>query len=109
MKDFIIQKGWDIKHSAIAAELYDQAFGDKFSVAIRNKQERISVLSNSLIPEFSYCVLVADQIVGLAGFQTEKGSLTGGMTLSGLIGQFGHLLVQSATNLLPPHDFVLEG
>lgn len=89
MDNIIIQKGWDVKHSVFVAALYDEAFGSKFSMAISNKQKRIRVLSEGFVPNFSYVAIVNNQIVGLAGFQTEKGSLTGGIKLAGLINGLG--------------------
>ena len=84
-----IQKGWNIQKSQLVAELYEEAFGLKFSVAISSKQKRIDILSKCFVPDFSYSVMVNGKIVGLAGFQTKNGSLTGGMNLNGLIDELG--------------------
>ena len=89
MPEVEINCGWNAKHSVSVAELYEEAFGSKFSKAISSKQARINILSKCFIPDFSYVALVNDEIVGLAGFQTQDGSLTGNMNMSGLISQLG--------------------
>ncbi|MBU2712994.1 GNAT family N-acetyltransferase, partial [Zooshikella harenae] len=89
MADIVVQRGWDIVQAAKIARLYDAAFGFKFSGAIANKESRIRILSKSFIPDFSYVAVVDHEIVGLAGFQTYYGALTGGMNLNVLMDELG--------------------
>lgn len=62
-----------------AALLYDQAFGLKISRAIPNRLKRIALLEQSFDTPFAISAIVGHQLVGLAGFQTEYGSLTSGL------------------------------
>ncbi len=86
---FTVQRGWNHKQSVKAAELYEQAFGEKFRAAIPSTTDRLALLSECLIPEFSLCSLDEGEMIGLAGFQTELGALTGGITLSTLLKHCG--------------------
>ena len=72
-----------------AADLYDQAFGAKFSRAISDRDKRIAVLTRGLIPGYAIVAIADDNLVGLAGFHTLAGSLTGGITFASLISQLG--------------------
>ncbi len=63
-----------------AVQLYDEAFGPKFAVAIKNKEKRLKLLEESLQLRFALSATVNNKLVGLAGFHTAKGSLTKGIT-----------------------------
>lgn len=91
MTDIVLTRGWHQSRAAQVAELYEEAFGPKFSKAIPDKQARIEVLAQCFVPEFSYVVTAHDEVVGLAGFQTSDGSLTGGMSLRRLLNKLGWL------------------
>ncbi|MHC4457099.1 MAG: hypothetical protein ACYS0I_08400 [Planctomycetota bacterium] len=64
-----------------AAQLYDEAFGAKFSVAVRNQRKRLLLLADSLLLPFSVAAIANGKLVGLAGFQTPQGALTKGITI----------------------------
>ena len=68
-----------------AAELYDEAFGAKFALAVRDRDKRILLLSESLQLSFALSALENGTLAGLAGFHTSRGGLTGGMTLKELL------------------------
>lgn len=74
---------------ADAAVLYDQAFGAKIALAIPNRDERTSLLKECLLPNFAFVALMNNELVGLAGFHTPYGSLTGGVTGRRLLSQLG--------------------
>ena len=74
-----------------AAQLYDQAFGAKFSVVIRDKEKRQQLLSDSLLLPFSAVAIANGKLVGLAGFHTPQGSLTKGITARRLFQHLGPL------------------
>ncbi|MEM7738507.1 MAG: GNAT family N-acetyltransferase [Deinococcota bacterium] len=80
--DIYYQQGFAGADRPAAAILYDQAFGSKLGVAIPNRETRLAVLEHSFQPQFCIAAFEADRLVGLAGFHTAEGSLTGG-TLSG--------------------------
>jgi len=58
-------------------------------LAIPNRDERISLLKECLLPNFAFTALVNDELVGLAGFQTPNGSLTSGVTGRRLLSKLG--------------------
>jgi hypothetical protein len=75
------QRGLPESFRANATALYDQAFGPKFSVAIRSKQGRLSLLlEDCFVPEYAIVVTAGDELAGLVGFHTSKGSFTGGLS-----------------------------
>ncbi|MDK2595595.1 GNAT family N-acetyltransferase [Pseudoalteromonas sp. P94(2023)] len=84
-----VERGWEPSHVGKVAELYEVAFGAKFAKAINCQQSRVLVLSKSFVPSFSYVVKVNDRIAGIAGFHTNEGSLTGGLSFAGLIELLG--------------------
>lgn len=84
-----IQKGWQHSYSMLIAQLYEEAFGAKFQCAVTDKNQRIELLSNSFVPDYSFAAFSNNVPVGLAGFNVESGSLTGGIGAKGLIKQLG--------------------
>ena len=84
-----IQQGWAPESTAQAAALYEAAFGQKFARAIPDREQRIAVLAQSFLPRFSFAALDGDRLVGLAGFHSPSGSLTGAMGATQLIGALG--------------------
>jgi ribosomal protein S18 acetylase RimI-like enzyme len=72
-----------------AAVIYDQAFGAKISLAIPDRDKRIALLAEWLLPNFAFAALMNDELVGLAGFHTPDGSLTGGVTGRSLLSKLG--------------------
>lgn len=72
-----------------AAELYDAAFGAKLSIAIPDKDSRLAVLRKAFDPSSCFVAMSGGELVGIAGFKTTTGSLTGGMTLGELRAQVG--------------------
>ncbi len=77
--DIIIQQGFPDELRAAAAELYDAAFGAKLSIAIPNLVSRKNVLKKGFNPPFSFVAVNSGEMVGIAGFKTAQGSLTGGI------------------------------
>ncbi|MGI9288914.1 MAG: GNAT family N-acetyltransferase [Pseudomonadales bacterium] len=74
-----------------AAKLYDEAFGEKFSVAIRDKKKRLQLLSESLLLPFAVAAIANGKLAGIAGFHTPQGSLTNGITTKQLFHHLGLL------------------
>ncbi len=72
-----------------AAALYESAFGGKFSIAVASRADRIRLLARSFLLQYSIAALDNGQLVGIAGFQTESGSLTGGMNYQQLVSELG--------------------
>ncbi len=72
-----------------AAELYDEAFGKKFAVAITSRQDRLRLYESAFVGSFALTASLESKLVGLAGFHTPDGSLTGGITAGVLLTQLG--------------------
>ena len=72
-----------------AAELYDQAFGEKLALAIPSRGERLALLTECLVPGFAISAARNGVLVGLAGYHTADGSLTGGLTARRLLARLG--------------------
>jgi len=72
-----------------AVALYDQAFGQKLSVAIGKSADREPLFIKGLQLEYAIGAISENQLVGLAGFQTADGSLTNGIQYSDLLAQLG--------------------
>ena len=64
---------------ATAAALYDQAFGLKFAVAVRDPAQRRLMIARALNLQYAVAAIQAGRLVGLAGFHTSAGSLTDGI------------------------------
>ncbi|MFT6976182.1 MAG: ribosomal protein S18 acetylase RimI-like enzyme [Bermanella sp.] len=77
------------KYRDSAVDLYDEAFGQKFSIAIPSREKRILFLKKCFILEYVIGAIYEDKLIGIAGFQTPKGSLTGGITYSELLSKLG--------------------
>ena len=72
-----------------AAVLYDEAFAAKLRPAIRDDASRQRVLAAAIDPGHAIAALSDGELVGLAGFHHEGGSLTGGMTFRSLLADLG--------------------
>ena len=99
-----------------AAELYEIAFGEKFSKAIPKLEDRITLIRDSLIQDFAITAYDDDKLVGIAGYQTKSGSLTGGLTATRIIRKLGLIhgirasLILSFYERKPsPRELVMDG
>ncbi|MDO6688089.1 MULTISPECIES: GNAT family N-acetyltransferase [unclassified Agarivorans] len=82
--DLLLQHSWSEEYRAAVAELYDQAFGQKFALAINQQSVRVRVLAEAFKPEYSFVVMHQQKVVAVAGFQTPQGSFTSGIAWAGL-------------------------
>lgn len=112
----VYQRGIPEGYHKQAAELYEQAFGKKIALAIPDESSRVSLVEDSLQLAFGICAINNNQLVGLAGFQTHEGSLTGGITPRllykhlGLLGTMRALSVLSVYARKPrEHELVMDG
>lgn len=70
-----VRIGLPAEHLQRAAELYYLAFRQKLHPIFRDERRGIDVLRQSLDPQYAIVALLADQLVGIAGFKTEAGNL----------------------------------
>lgn len=82
-EEFVFQHGLPDQFLAQAVALYDEAFGQKFSVAIPDKGERISFLEACLNPDYAIVAIAGDVLAGVAGYHTAEGSFTGNFPAGG--------------------------
>lgn len=101
---------------AAAVALYDEAFGDKFAVAIPSTERRIRLLTASLNLQFAIGAVTGERLVGLAGFQTQEGSLTDGIswqTLKQCVGMIHGIRAAMVLSLyersLQPQELLMDG
>ena len=79
------------EHFGAAAALYDDAFGAKFALAVPDRDRRVDLLEKCLMGDHAVVALEGERLVGIAGFHSPAGSLTGGIVLSSLIAHLGLL------------------
>lgn len=110
------QLGIPEKFRSGAADLYDEAFGNKFSLAVKSKEDRKRLLIEGFELEYAIGAFSSEGLLGIAGFHAEKGSLTGGITYRALLSQLGFFkgnraaLVFSLYERKPkPGELVMDG
>jgi ribosomal protein S18 acetylase RimI-like enzyme len=110
------RQGIPREHLTRAAALYDQAFGGKFQAVVPDRARRIEVLKRGLDMSHGVAALSGDQLVGLAGYHTPSGSLTGGITWRVLIEVLGPVQGSLAAMVLAlfirhssPRELLMDG
>lgn len=89
ISEAVFRPGLPERFRSCAALLYDQAFGENFSVAVRSRESRILLLKNCFLPEYAIVAELDHRLIGIAGFHSPTGSFTGGITYRGLLSQLG--------------------
>lgn len=93
--EWTIQRGFPEALRSRAAELYFEAFSGKLGGLLGPRNRAIAFFSRIFDPEFVLCAVTADRrsLLGIAGFKTAEGSLTGGGLgdLASIYGWFGTL------------------
>ena len=85
----VYEIGLRADHFKAAAQLYDEAFGEKFKVPIRSKVDRMTLLERTFVSKFAVTAIAGTDLVGLAGFHIGEGSLTGGIGVRRLFEELG--------------------
>jgi len=52
---------------------------------VRSDQKRLYLLKDCFVAEYAIVAMTDNKLIGIAGFHTPKGSLTGGITYSDLV------------------------
>ena len=99
-----------------AAELYDEAFAAKLAPAMPDRAKRQALLAAGMNPAMAIGALVGDDLVGLAGFHDQNGSLTSSITFGllrqhlGLVGALRAALVLAFLERSPePDELLMDG
>ncbi|MEM7009648.1 MAG: GNAT family N-acetyltransferase [Thermodesulfobacteriota bacterium] len=74
-----------------AAQLYAEAFSQKFMPIIGSKEKLIGILYDAIKPECGIAALKDEQLVGLCGFYHNGISFTAGMSSSVIIKHLGYI------------------
>ena len=114
--EIIYQTGLPEQFRSSAASLYDEAFGKKFSVAVRSDANRLLLLSRCFMLEYAIVAISENRLIGIAGFYARGGSFTGGITYDELLAQLGFIqgnwaaLIFSLYERKPsPGELVMDG
>lgn len=94
MKDgaqFNLVDGFDALDAQRVAELYWEAFSEKFIRIFGDERRALSIISKRLNPDFCVCAYAKDgALVGVAGFKTEDGALLD-VSYASLAAVYGYL------------------
>lgn len=102
------QHGFHQSMCGQAAVLYDQAFGQKLALAIPSQEKRLKILQTGLDPRHSFVALKDGLIVGIAGYKSTEGSLTGAISFEKLRNVLGILGAIRAAMILVAYDRPLK-
>ena len=91
MEEIIYQIGIPHQYMDEAVALYEEAFGKKISVAVKESSDRKKLFSSCLVPEYAISAISNSRLVGIAGIHTKIGSLTGGIGYKELITLLGFI------------------
>lgn len=112
----LYRQGLPEEHRARAAPLYVEVFGGKFEIAVPNRASQFRIIERDLQLEHGIAALADGELVGLAGYATRDGALTGGITWRVLLGTLGVLRGSLAAALLAlfirpkkPGDLLMDG
>lgn len=124
----LIERGFAEHERCEAATLYEQAFGAKLGVGIKSAEQRIHLLSDGFELDHAFVarkgqaehghsvVQPANKIIALAGFSTQTGALTAGITYRKILRQLGFFKGQKAAFVLSlferkakPNELLMDG
>ena len=80
---------FDASQIKTAARLYDEAFGEKFALAIHSHHDRQALFEGGFVSRFAIAASVNTKLIGLAGLHTPDSSLTGGIGVGMILTQLG--------------------
>lgn len=96
--------------------LFEQAFGVKLGLANPNDEGRHQLLTKALHLDYAIAAIRHDGLVGLAGFKTDDGAFTGGISYRRLIDNLGVIQGNRAAWVLSlyarkpiPGELVMDG
>lgn len=87
-----------------AVRLYDEAFAQKFSIAVPDQADRFRLFEKSFDLSFALGAIEDDQLVALAGYKTIEGALTSGVTFDVLRESLGIVKALRAAAIFTLYD-----
>ncbi|MEP3478540.1 MAG: GNAT family N-acetyltransferase [Fuerstiella sp.] len=91
-----------------AVDLYAEAFGKQFSVAVPDPESRRKLLLSSLNLTSGFAAIIDNQLVGIAGYKTQSESFTDGMTFEVLFESVGETQGVWAASIFSLYERTLE-
>jgi ribosomal protein S18 acetylase RimI-like enzyme len=85
----LYQIGIPERYRLAAVDLYDEAFKSKFSLAVKNKEGRRQLLKKGLALNHAIGAISQKELLGIVGFHSNEGSLTGAIRYRDLVSQLG--------------------
>jgi ribosomal protein S18 acetylase RimI-like enzyme len=77
------------QYRSAAVVLYEEAFGRKLSLAVPDQNDRKRLLVEGFQLQYAVGAISRNGLLGIAGFHSNEGSLTGGTTYRDLVEQLG--------------------
>lgn len=78
MTSFTVERGFSAEQAETVARLYWQAFSGKLGPVMGPDARGIAFFTRIVNPEFALTAVSDGKVLGVAGFKTSKGALTGG-------------------------------
>jgi hypothetical protein len=75
IKDINYQVGLPEEYRDSAVDLYEEAFGQKFSLAIPSKEKRITFLKKCFILDYVIGAIYKDELIGIVKWSSKTGHL----------------------------------
>lgn len=108
--------GFNPRDAKLVSLLYNESFGQKFTLAIPDNEKRRELVEKLLNPQFCICAYTEDHLVGVAGFQDSKGALVRKADIKTLVKTLGTIGgLWAAINLFfyqrqsYPNELLLDG
>ena len=88
-----IVRGFDETQRDHVARLFWSAFSGKLGRVLGPEEKALRFIASVLRPDFAFCAVEGEQLLGVAGFKTAEGGLVGGQLsdLTPVYGAFGGL------------------
>jgi ribosomal protein S18 acetylase RimI-like enzyme len=95
-----VRRGFSDEVRSDAAALFDLSFGAKLSKAIPDSTQRLAILAEAFHPECCFVAFKSNKLIGIAGFKSLSGALTGRITFSLLCKHLGLVSAVRAATVL---------
>lgn len=78
MTTFTIERGFPAEQVETVARIYWQAFSEKLGMLFGPDDRGIAFFAQILNPDYILTAISGDEVLGIAGFKTSEGAMTGG-------------------------------
>jgi ribosomal protein S18 acetylase RimI-like enzyme len=77
--DIVISRGLSEHQRADAVAIFEEAFGDKMRMAVRDRDKRMAFMARTYDPDHVIVATRGGRLVGMAGLRTRDGRYRGGL------------------------------